>query len=113
MSPQDLQLLKFAWIAANPQGSRIQWAPTRADYVNGPAQQPVYWNPFAESGDCFDLAIETGVLMGNGFQNAWNALYAVGLMPKDKKEAYRRAVVMAAAACGKELVRLGVAKALP
>lgn len=62
-----------------------------------------YWNPLEDDGDALRLAVKTGVMRGRGFDNAWNAMYAVGQLPKDPCEAYRRAIVRAAAEIGKTL----------
>lgn len=60
-----------------------------------------YWDPLMDDGDAFRLAVKTGVLQGRGFENAWSAMYAVNLLPKNEYEATRRAIVLAAAQLGK------------
>ncbi len=56
-----------------------------------------YWNPLFDDGDALRLAVATGVLQGRGFDDAWTALYAVNKLPRDRFEAYRRAITQAAA----------------
>ena len=70
-------------------------------YVEGKGN--IDWNPLTDDGDALRLAVKTGVMRGCGFDNAWNAMFAVGKLPTDPYAATRRAIVRAAAEIGKTL----------
>jgi len=69
-------------------------------YVEGKGN--IDWNPLTDDGDALRLAVKTGVMRGCGFDNAWNAMFAVGKLPTDPYAATRRAITRAAAEIGKE-----------
>ena len=100
----DNELLELAAKAA---GTEIQWDQLEhvwyretEDYPGNPE-----WNPLTDDGDALRLAVK--VLNwphgGSAFNNAVNAMYAVGQLSKDPYAATRRAIVRAAAAIGEEI----------
>ena len=106
----DRELLELAAKAA---GYEVRWhenwqclvheGPHNTDTPATLAGQRLVWVPLTDDGDALRLAVSTGVMQGRGFDNAWNAMFAVGKLPKDKFEATRRAIVRAAAEIGRAM----------
>ena len=92
----DKELLEFAAKAAG-----WVYLTNGQLYVDGEGN--INWNPLTNDGDALRLAVKTGVMRGCGFDNAWNAMFAVGKLPTDPYAATRRAIVRAAAEIGKTL----------
>jgi len=97
----DRELLELAAKAAGKSGLYRDDTVSRKGFYLYPNEQ--FWSPLTDDGDALRLAVATGVMQGRGFDNAWNAMFAVGKLPKDKFEATRRAIVRAAAAIGEAL----------
>lgn len=102
----DRELLELAAKAAGYEGGITE-------YENGYCEMGLtnhfkpngsnVWRPLIDDGDALRLAVRTGVMRGRGFDNQWNAMFAVGKLPKDPCEATRLAIVRAAAAIGETL----------
>ena len=95
----DKELLELAAKAA---GIEIEENGLHWNFTQDPAELRE-WNPLTDDGDALRLAVKTGVMRGCGFDDAWNAMFAVGKLPTDPYAATRRAITSAAAEIGKEM----------
>lgn len=98
---KDKELLELAAKAA---GITYKYYSDPEGLIINDDQWPlVVWNPLTDDGDALRLAVKTGVMRGCGFDDAWNAMFAVGKLPTDPYAATRRAITRAAAEIGKEM----------